>query len=433
MSAAVHQIEAPGRDRLDRLIAREADRLAASSARSAALFRRASRVMVGGVASDHQRHEPWPLYMAAGSGATVTDVDGVDRIDFHNGFGAMVQGHAHPLITRAVAERAGSGTHLGVPTEDTVFVAEELARRWRLPLWRFAGTGTEAVIAAVRIARAATAREVVVSTAGAYHGHADLSPAVSVEYNDAAALADLLDELAGEGRAAACVLLEPAFLLGVVLPRPDYLTSVRAVTRSRGVPLIFDEVRTGLAVAAGGASERWDVVPDLVCLGKTLGGGLPAAAVGGTNELMSTLESGAAAQAGTYNGNALSMAAARTTLEDVLTADALVRLGRLGARMVDDCRRILDDQGMPGTAEAVGARGYVTLGAEPIADHASFAVHADDRISLLAWLIAANRRVYLTPARPQQWTLSVAHGEADADLYVQAFTAFVSAVREVVA
>jgi len=416
------------RDDVRRLVGREAERLDAASGRSAALFRRASLALAGGVASDHQRRDPWPLYLVGGAGPLVTDADGVRRIDFHNGFGAMVQGHAHSTIARAIAERAASGTHLGMPTEDTIAVAEELARRWRLPLWRFASSGTEATMAAVRIARAATGRDVVVTATGAYHGHADLSPTATVEFNDAGALDERLEALAGEGRPAACVLLEPAFLLGVVLPRPGYLEAARETARRHGALLVFDEAKTGLSVGPAGASGRWDVVPDLVTLAKTLGGGIPAAAIGGSTEAMAGVASGAVAQVGTYNGNALSMAAARATLDAVLTGDAFTRLDALGARMADGCRRVLAEHSLPGHALSAGARGCVTLTPGPVVDHAAFAATADPDLERLIWLHAANRGIYLTPARPEQWTLSVAHGDRDVDAYLEAFDAFAGAV-----
>ena len=306
--------------------------------------------------------DPWPIYLSHGLGSRVWDVDGNEMIDFHNGFGSMVQGHAHPAIVRAVQARVELGTHFAAPTEDGIVVAEQLAARFGLPRWRFVNSGSEATMDAIRIARAATGRDTIVKIFGSYHGHhdyvmvsigvpydkigdredyaslpygagipqsvADLT--VPVPFNDAPAMERRIERLFDEGRPPACVIMEPAMMnLGVVLPEPGYLEAVRELTRRLGVLLIFDEVKTGLCVAAGGATERFGVTPDLVTLAKTLGGGLPTGAIGGSEAAFEVVESGAVYQVGTYNGNPLSMAAARASLEEVLTPDAYVHLDAL--------------------------------------------------------------------------------------------------------
>jgi len=417
------------------LIEREERRLVATTQRSAAAWARARRVLPGGVASSFQRGEPWPVYVARGEGAAVWDIDGTRRLDFHCGFGAMVQGHAHPAIARALAERQRTGTHFAAANEDSVVVATELARRFGLPLWRFSNSGTEATMDAVRIARGFTGRDGVVMTRGAYHGHHDAVmggdsagvPAVAaaltatVPYNDADALEAQMKALDDAGRRPACVILEPAMLLGVVSPAPGYLAAVREITRRYDVVLIFDEVKTGLSIAAGGAVERFCVRPDLVTLAKALGGGLPAGAIGGSTEIMSVVESGAVLQAGTFNGNPLTMAAARASLLEVLTPGAYARLEELGARMVAGCSQALASLGLPGNALALGARGCVTLSPEPIGDYATYAAGYDPARRRLTWLYGMNRGLFLAPGRPEQWTLSVAHSPEDVDAYVAVF------------
>jgi glutamate-1-semialdehyde 2,1-aminomutase len=417
------------------LIEREERRLAATTRRSAAAWARARRVLPGGVASSFQRGEPWPVYMARGEGAAVWDVDGTRRLDFHCGFGAMVQGHADPAIGRALAERQRIGTHFAAANEDSVVVARELSRRFGLPLWRFTNSGTEATMDAIRIARGFTGRDGVVMTKGAYHGHHDAVmggdsagvPAAvgalteTVPYNDADALEAKLTALDDAGRRPACVILEPAMLLGVVPPAPGYLAAVRELTHRYEVVLIFDEVKTGLSIAAGGAVERFGVRPDLVTLAKALGGGLPAGAIGGSSDVMSVVESGAVLQAGTFNGNPLAMAAARASLLEVLTADAYARLDVLGAQMVAGCSQALASLGLPGEARALGARGCVTLSPEPIGDYATYTAEYDPARSRLTWLYGMNRGLFLAPGRPEQWTLSVAHSPEDVDAYVAVF------------
>src|SRR5581483_11274516 len=231
----------------------------------------------------------------------VWDVDGTEYLDFHNGFGSMTQGHAHPAVTKAIRERAALGTHFASPTEDGVVVAEELARRFRLPKWRYTNSGSEATMDAIRIARAHTGRDTVLKIFGSYHGHHDtvmvsigveydrigdrenlaslpygagipqavVDLAVAVPFNDAGAMERRLDRLEAEGRLPACLIMEAAMMnLGVVLPEPGYLEAVRELTAARGIVLIFDEVKTGLTVAAGGAVEHFGVVPDMVTLAK---------------------------------------------------------------------------------------------------------------------------------------------------------------------
>jgi glutamate-1-semialdehyde 2,1-aminomutase len=417
------------------LIKREERRLAATTRRSAAAWGRAREVLPGGVASSFQRGEPWPVYLARGEGAAVWDIDGTRRLDFHCGFGAMVQGHANPAIARALAERQRTGTHFAAANEDSVVVAAELARRFGLPLWRFSNSGTEATMDAIRIARGFTGRDGVVMTKGAYHGHHDavmdgdsagLPAAVAaltatVPYNDADALEAQLKALDEAGRRPACVIVEPAMLLGVVPPAPGYLTALREITRRYDVVLIFDEVKTGLSIAAGGAVERFGVRPDLITLAKALGGGLPAGAIGGSNEVMSVVESGAVLQAGTFSGNPLTMAAARASLLEVLTPDAYARLEGLGARIVAGCSQALVSLGLPGNALALGARGCVTLSSEPIGDYATYTAEYDPARSRLTWLYGMNRGLFLAPGRPEQWTLSVAHSPEDVDAYVAVF------------
>jgi glutamate-1-semialdehyde 2,1-aminomutase len=305
------------------------------------MYERAHEVLSGGVASSYQLRDPWPIYLERGEGPRVWDVDGNELFDFHNGFGSMIQGHAHPAIGRAVRQRYAMGTHFAAPTEDGIAVAEELSRRFRMPRWRYTNSGSESTMDAIRIARAYAGRETVMKIFGSYHGHHDtvmvsigveydkigdrenlaslpygagipratVEMTVAVPFNDADAMERRIERLAAEGRKPACVIMEAAMMnLGIVLPEPGYLEAVRDITRRHGIVLIFDEVKTGLCIAAGGAVERFGVVPDMVTLAKSLGGGLPTGAIGGTEGVMSVVEDGRVYQVGTYNGNPLGMA-----------------------------------------------------------------------------------------------------------------------------
>jgi glutamate-1-semialdehyde 2,1-aminomutase len=348
-------------ERIRELSAREAERFAARTPASRAMFERAQRTLAGGVSSSFHGREPWPVYLTRGEGARVWDADGNEYVDFHNGFSAMVQGHAHPAVVAAVSERAALGTHFGATTEDAVAVAEELRRRFGLPRWRFTNSGTEANLAAIRLARAFTGREAVVQMAGAYHGHAEITHLHEVPFNDVTALERLIEEVE-----PACVITEGAMTsVGLVLPEPGYLDALRDLTRRHGVVLILDEVKTGLTIAAGGAVERLGAQPDVVTLAKSLGGGLPTGAVGMTAELAEPVEEGRLRLLGTYNGNPLSMAAAAASLHEVLTPAAYSELDRLGDRMVTACESVIEANGLDARCVGLGSKGCVKWAGGP--------------------------------------------------------------------
>jgi glutamate-1-semialdehyde 2,1-aminomutase len=442
------------RARIAELTEREQRRLNERTPASKALYERARTSLSGGVASAYQEREPWPIYLSHGQGSRVWDVDGTEMVDFHNAFGSMPQGHAHPAITEAVTKRLGLGTHFAAPTEDAVAVAEELKRRWGIARWRFVNSGSEATMDAIRIARAQTGRETIIKIFGSYHGHhdyvmvsigvphhqigsrenyasipygagipkaaADLT--VPVPFNDAGAMERRIQALIEEGRPPACVIMEPAMMnLGVVLPEPGYLEAVRELTERLDVLLIFDEVKTGLCIAAGGATQRFGVKPDMVTLAKALGGGLSAGAIGGTEEAFEVVERGDVYQVGTFNGNPLAMAAARASLEQVLTPEAYEHIERLEERLLRGCQDVVDRYGLPGYSVGIGAKGCVTFSPERIVDYETFKENQDEELSELSWLYNMNRGVYMTPGREEEWTLSVAHSPEDCDAFVAAF------------
>ena len=319
------------------------------------------------------------------------DVDGNEYLDFHNGFGSMVQGHAHPAIGAALQERYASGTHFAAPTEDAIVVAEELQRRWGgLARWRYTNSGSESTMDAIRIARAYTGRDTVMKIFGSYHGHHDtvmvsigveydkigdrenlaslpygagipqatVDMTVAVPFNDAGAMERRIERLDTEGRKPACVIMEAAMMnLGVVLPEAGLpRAEVRDICTRHGIVLIFDEVKTGLCIAAGGATERFGVMPDMVTLAKALGGGVPTGAIGGNEEVMSVVEDGSVFQVGTYNGNPLGMAATRANLLEVLTPDAYAHLDRLNDRILAGCEEVIRKHNLRATPSASARR-----------------------------------------------------------------------------
>ena len=442
------------RTRIAELTAREDARLNENTQESGRTYERARVHLSGGVASSYQLREPWPIYLERGEGPKVWDVDGNEYFDFHNGFGSMVQGHAHPVIGAAMNARYGKGTHFAAPTEDAIAVGDDLAARWGLPKWRYTNSGSEATMDAIRIARAHTGRDTVMKIFGSYHGHHDtvmvsigveydkigdhenleslpygagipdsvVQMTIAVPFNDAGAMERRIERLEAEGRKPACVIMEAAMMnLGVVLPEPGYLEAVREITRKHGIVLIFDEVKTGLCIAAGGATEKYGVLPDMVTLAKALGGGFPVGAIGGSEEVMACVEDGSVYQVGTYNGNPLCMAAARANLEQVLTPDAYATLNRLNDRILEGCTGVIEKYGLPGYAVGIGSKGCVTFSTAKVVDYETFAANQDAELADLAWLFNMNRGIYMTPGREEEWTLSVTHTDESVDRYVAVF------------
>lgn len=452
-------------DRINELIAIESEKLNATTQESKRFYESASRHLSGGVASSYQVHEPWPIYVEKGSGPKIWDVDGNEYYDFHNGFGSMVQGHANPAIGRAVEQRYPLGTHFAAPTEDAIVVADELARRFRLPKWRYTNSGSESTMDAIRIARALTGRDTVMKIFGSYHGHHDtvmvdigaieaeargsrdnyasisygggipqpvVDMTIAVPFNDADAMEARIEALTAEGRKPACVIMEPAMMnLGVVLPEPGYLERVREITKKHGIILIFDEVKTGICIAAGGAVEKYDVTPDMVTLAKALGGGLPAGAIGMSEEVSAVVEDGTVYQVGTYNGNPLTLAAARASLLEVMTPDAYAHLGHLNDRILAGCDDVIQRYDLTAYTVGIGSKGCVVFSDTKVVDYETYWANQANAGPLadLAWLFNMNRGIFMTPGREEEWTLSVTHDDQAIDAFVAAFDELAAALR----
>ncbi len=442
------------RERIRQLTEREEARLNERTTKSKAMYARANQSLSGGVASSYQLRDPWPIYLERGAGPSVWDVDGNEYWDFHNGFGSMVQGHAHPAIGRALRDRYADGTHFAAPTEDAIVVGENLAARWGLPKWRYTNSGSESTMDAIRIARAHTGRDTIMKIFGSYHGHHDgvmvsigveydkigdpenleslpygagipqavVDMTIAVPFNNAGAMERRIERLDKEGRKPACVIMEAAMMnLGVVLPEPGYLEEVREITRRHGIVLIFDEVKTGLCIAPGGATQKYGVMPDMVTLAKALGGGTPVGAIGGSEEVMACVADGRVYQVGTYNGNPLCMAAARANLEEVLTPDAYATLDHLNDRILAGCTAVVERYNLPGYAVGIGSKGCVTFSPQKVVDYATFKEYQDPELADLAWLFNMNRGIYMTPGREEEWTLSVTHTDPAVDAYIACF------------
>jgi len=445
----------PNRKLIAELMEKEEKILEKRTPKSYELYKRAVKCMPMGVASTYQARDPYPIYFSHGKGSRVYSIDGQDISDFHNGFGCMVQGHAHPVIVEAIKKRCELGTQFALPTEDSVVVAELLAKNFKLPQWRFVNSGSEATMDAIRVARAFTGRDTIMKIFGSYHGHHDyvmvsigaldygkigprdnyaslpygggipqasVDMTIAVPFNDAPMMEARLERLAAENRLPACVIMEPAMMnLGVVLPEDGYLQAVREITKKHGIVLIFDEVKTGICTAAGGAVERWGVVPDMITLAKALGAGLPSGAIGGSDEVMEIVSSGKVFQVGTYAGNPLSMCTARTSLEKVMTPAAYDHLNYLNGRLIKECDAICAKYSFPGYTVGISSKGCVNFAPEKVTDYESFIRQQDHELVALAWLYNINRNVIIAPGREEEWTLSIQHTDEDIDRYVGAF------------
>jgi len=437
------------------LAAGEEKRLEESTPKSYELYKRAIKHMPMGVASTYHARDPYPVYFTHGRGAHIWSVDGQEIADFHNGYGCMVQGHAHPAIVEAIQKRAPLGTQFGLPTEDAIIMAEHLAEAFKLPQWRFVNSGSEATMDAIRVARGFTGREPIVKMFGSYHGHHDyvmvsigvadfgeigprddyrsisygagipqcsIDLTVPVPFNDVENMTKRIERMVAEGNTPAALIMEPAMMnLGVVLPEAGFLEAVRAITEKHGIVLIFDEVKTGICTARGGSVERWGTVPDMITVGKAVAGGTPCGAIGGNAEIMARVNDGTVFQVGTYSGNPLSMAAARASWEQVMTDDAYKHLNHLNDRIIAGCDAVCTKYDFPGYTVGISSKGCVNFASGKITDYESFIKYQDHELVALAWLYNFNRGIVIAPGREEEWTLSISHKDEDIDLYVDAF------------
>lgn len=410
--------------------------------RSRLLHERASRLMPGGVSSPVRAFGAVggvPRHIVSARGAYLTDADGNRLLDMVCGWGAAILGHGHHAVARAVRTQASIGTAYGLSSPLEADLAERVVDRvGSVEMVRFVNSGTEAVMSAVRLARAVTGRGLIVRFEGNYHGHADGltdgagsgvltlglggdggqgggARSLVIPYNDAGALVEAFGRF---GERIAAVLLEPlAGNMGLVLPEKGFLETARSLTRARGALLICDEVMTGFRVARGGAQARLGVDADLTTFGKVLGGGLPVGAYGGPPALMERVAPiGDVYQAGTASGNPLTMAAGIATL-DRLDAPAYARLETLTARAVEGLRGVF---GGGARVEGVGSMLGVFFGVGgPVRDHAG-ARAADHGAYARFFGLMLERGVHLPPSGYEAWFLSLAHTESDIDRLVSA-------------
>jgi glutamate-1-semialdehyde 2,1-aminomutase len=443
---------------LGRVIAEQERIFTERQPNSARMAERAPQVLAGGVTSSWQITAPQPVWLSHGRGSKVYDIDGNEYVDLHGGYGASLAGHAHPAIVEAVQRQVTRGTHFAQPTEDALTVADELARRFGLPLWRFANSGTEATMDAVHLMRAITGRDLIIKVEGCYHGHhdsvqvsvtpdaEDVGPAskpaqapastgipdaiirltLVASFNDLDSVARLLDEHRG---GVAGMIIEPIMMnAGIIHPEPGYLAALADLLHAHGALLTFDEVKTGLTAGPRGATGVTGVVPDIICLAKAIGGGIAVAAIGGSAAVMEHVANGDYDMVGTFNGNPLAMAAARAMLCDVATPEAYQRIERLRGQAVAGIEREIARAGLRARVVSAGAKGCVEFSAEPVRDYRGF-LGIDDRYSQAHWLFQHNGGVFLPPwGKTEQWLISVQHDDTDIDRLTVNFGRFAQAI-----
>jgi glutamate-1-semialdehyde 2,1-aminomutase len=415
--------------------------------RSDELFSRAKAVIPGGVSSPVRAFKAvggTPLFVARAEGARFWDEDGRGFIDYVGSWGPMILGHAHPAVVEAVREATLRGTSYGAPCAAEVELAERITRLVpSVEKVRFVSSGTEATMSALRVARGFTARRKILKFDGCYHGHADSllvsagsgvatlgipgSPGVPegtvadtlvAPFNDVAAVEAVV---AAHGKDLAAVIVEPVCgNMGTVAPKPGYLEALREITRRNGTVLIFDEVMTGFRVALGGAQQRYGIRPDVTCLGKIVGGGLPAAAYGGRADIMATVApEGPVYQAGTLSGNPLAMAAGIAILDLLAQPGTYETLEVIGARLESGLRRAAREAGATVTINRVASMITMFFCAGPVTDYATAKASNTQRFARF-FRAMLERGVYLPPAQFEAAFVSLAHGEAEIDATVAA-------------
>jgi glutamate-1-semialdehyde 2,1-aminomutase len=424
--------------------------------RSSELFDRAKRVLPGGVNSPVRAFRAvggTPFFVARGRGARLTDVDGREYVDYVCSWGALILGHAPATVLDAIGQAAQRGWTYGAPCEPEVELAEEVRRRMpSLEMMRFVNSGTEATMAAVRLARAATGRQLIIKFDGCYHGHADSflvkagsgvatlglpdSPGVPSElarltltapFNDARTVADLFrkhaDQIAG-------VIVEPYVgNAGFIAPEPDFHTELRSLCDRHGALLIFDEVMTGFRVAAGGAQQRLAIKPDITTLGKIVGGGFPVGVYGGRVALMKRVApEGPVYQAGTLSGNPVAMAAGLATLRETARPGFYEELERRTNRLVVGLTAAAAGHGVQVTVSHAGSMWGLFFTAGPV--HSYDDARQTDTALFARWHKAAlGRGVFLAPSSFEAGFVSSAHSESDIDFTIRELDAALGEAR----
>lgn len=421
---------------------------------SAAHAARAEKTIPLGVPSSFQHWDPYPIAVVSARGSHVIDADGRDVLDLSMGFGAMLAGHLHPVVVRETTKALQEqGTLFVTPSPLTTEVAERFAERFGVDQIRFANSGTEADMYIVRLARTITGKQGVVKIEGGYHGGYDplltsvkpplhvagpddaptpvhvagsqTGPVFVVPYNDLDRLRAIFTQHKDE---IALLLMEPVLEnISIVLPDEGYLRGVRDLCDEFNIILAFDEVKTGLTASHRGAAHRLGVQPDLSSFAKSIGGGLPLAAFGGKAHLMAAVTDGRMGHMGTYNGNPLTMAAARA-IDEICTAEALQQAEDRNSTALSKIEDIIEEFELPAHVVGFGVKGAITWSPNPVRNYRDYK-RTDFEAAELAWLWGINRGILTPPGLDEQWLVSLAHTNEDMDKLVTVFHELAQALR----
>lgn len=408
--------------------------------RSKEAFAKARKIIPGGVNSPVRAFKSVgrePVFIERGEGAHLWDIDGNSYLDYVLSWGPLILGHAHPEVVDAIKRAAERGASYGAPTEIETELAEEVLKAYpSMEMVRMVNSGTEATMSALRLARGVTGRDKIVKFEGCYHGHADsllikagsgaltfgvptspgvplsiASNTISAQYNDLEGLKEIFQQ---QGETIAAVILEPvAGNMGVVLPEPGFLKGLRELTLQYGTLLIFDEVMTGFRVSYGGVQARFNIDPDLTCLGKIIGGGLPVGAYGGKLKYMEQIApSGPIYQAGTLSGNPLAMSAGLVTLRLLQKQGVYDELERKTLRLAEGLKTIAQDFQIPVSINSVGAMFSAFFTDQPVKDFKS-ACTSNGELFAAFFRGMLERGIYLAPSQYEAVFLSTAHTDGN--------------------
>ncbi|MFN8015401.1 MAG: aspartate aminotransferase family protein [Acidimicrobiia bacterium] len=440
-------------ERAKEIVEKEIDLYESRTKESSIHTARAKKVLPRGVPSSLQFYDPHPVVAQSAQGAWLTDVDGNEYVDFNMGFGALMAGHCHPILKEVIKEQLEKGTLYVTPCDTNAEVAELLCERFGMDMFRFTNSGNEATSDAIRVARGFTGKDKIVKLEGGYHGHHDDAmisvkppldkagpedapysipsslgiPQSAVEtvsvvpYNNPVALEKIL----ANGEYAAFILEPVMENISICLPDEGYLQEIREITSRYNVLLIFDEVKTGITSGNGTTFERYGVQPDLLCLAKAIGGGLPLGAFGGSKEIMDFISENKVLHMGTYNGNPLVMAAAKAVLTQICTPQEVDRAIALNESMLSKMKEIIRQYNLPAHTLQRGAKGCITWSRERVRNYRDYK-STDFDLAYAQWLWGINRGILLPPGLDEQWLVSVQHTENECNINVEVFEAFVA-------
>jgi glutamate-1-semialdehyde 2,1-aminomutase len=428
--------------------------------KSAEAHKRALQRIPLGVASNYRAYDPYPIFVKKGAGSKLWDIDGNEYIDHNLCFGALMAGHCHPAVVKAIEGALHIGTTFGMPHDMEWELAEEICARYPVEMVRFGSSGTEVTMHACRMARAATKRDKILKFEGAYHGLHDTAlvsvkpkageygdpnaptsvpggmgvPKASIDnvtiaaFNNLASVENRFKQFPGQ---IAAIILEPILMnVGLCMPQPGFLQGLRDIATKNGALLIFDEVKTGAKLAWGGASEFFGVKPDMICLAKSIGGGAPLGAFGASRAVMDLISQHKVFHGGTYNTNRISMAAGLATFREVLTRDNYTHVGTLSKKLTEGYRKTVAKVGLQAYVVSAGVNGALMLYPQEIRNYRDWTA-IDVDLWRHYWFAMVNRGVLAQPYWwDEQWTISVQHTEADIDKHLAVFEEIAPALAQ---